>query len=111
MKRTPKAVPVIADICLYGNDETGAGYLGQVNGGDRFGDGEPRPYWSKTEAVWLALGEMRLQTENKRGAVRIFAPGGKFMAVVDANKVGYYGDLPWEAAVQYAIDVEALVGK
>lgn len=103
-----KALKIVAEICLYGNREVGSGWLASVPGGHLLGDGEPRSYWSLTDALWMAVGELRVMGVAS-GAVRIFAPGGRFAADVKLSEVGYYGNLPWKAAPQYEIDVAELI--
>lgn len=105
MKRKLK---LVAEIALYGTPQHGAGFIAHGPGGHIAGDGELRPYWSMTEAVWMALSELRVAGISE-GIVRIFAPGGQLMAESEISKVGYYGNLKWQRAPQYSIEVEELV--
>jgi hypothetical protein len=95
---------IVAEICLYGTSTIGAGWLAQTADGKMFGDGEPVAGRNFTHAVWLAV-EALQDNHVTRGMVRIFAAGGQMMAVVDINKLGYYGDLKWQPAIQYVVEV------
>ena len=109
-KRTSGSV---AEICLYGNHETGAGWLARTADGAMLGDGEPRVGRSNTEAVWQACDEVRRSyAPSKRlphqTTVRIFAPGGRRMADTTLGNPGYFGDLKWQAATVLEISAEAI---
>lgn len=88
---------VVGEICLYGTTAIGAGYLAQAEGGYMIGNGEPKAGRSMTEAVWLACDELRM-CGIQRGLVRVYAPGGRFVAATDINHPVYYGNLKWESA-------------
>jgi hypothetical protein len=106
-KRTKKAV---ADICLYGTRETGAGYIGcRLDHGQTVGSGEPVRNRSFTEAIWLAAEDLRGLGVD-RGIVRIFDSGGERMALVEMHRIPSYGNLQWQPAVVWTISVDALVG-
>lgn len=113
MAKANAAVTVVADICLYGNRETGAGFIAQAVDGRMFGNGEPLASRSFTEAVWLAVDELR-RAGVERGQLRIFAPGGERMATVEIGglkdrRLPYFGELSWGPAPVYVISAEALV--
>lgn len=100
---------IVAEICLYGTQQTGAGWLAQTADGLMFGNGRPvagRPF---TEAVWMAMGA--LESDGIRsGLVRIFLPGGEYMAVVDAAlPVPTFGSLKTVPAPVWTLDVADLV--
>lgn len=105
MPRTTKNTHV-ADVCLYGNHETGGGYLVSTRNNGILGDGEPRKRRSMTEAVWLALDELRLV--EPKGRVRVFCPSGRMMAWLGVNETTYYGNLSWEPAPVLEISAEEL---
>ena len=107
MVRQKAKVKVVADICLYGTRDIGIGWLAQVIGGKLLGNGEPIRNQTSTEAVWLACHAINYDGISS-GRVRIFAPRGEKMAVADLNHPGYYGDLKWQAAIRYTIDVSEL---
>lgn len=92
----------VADICLYGTPQTGAGYLAcRLDHGQTCGNGEPvfgRPF---TSAVFLAVEQLRGLGLNK-GRVRIFEPRGECMAIIElSGTVPTFGDLQWGPAPQY----------
>jgi hypothetical protein len=88
---------IVADICLYGNRETGAGWLAQLADGRLLGDGEPRKNWSANDATWIAC--MKIQEAGlKSGRVRVFMAGGQRMAETDLCRPGYFGQLEWRPA-------------
>lgn len=90
------AVPV-AEICLYGAQSCGSGYLARTQAGGRFGTGDLVSGRSMTEAVWLAVDDIR-QSGVTRGVVQIFAAGGERVARVDlGSHVPTVGELPWRA--------------
>lgn len=114
---------VIADICLYGNHNTGAGWLASPTNdvkpaaGTRrpmLGNGEPVRGRSCTEAVWLAADAIRnfrlgYGLKNK-GTLAIFAPGGELVAYVELNgRVPAFGDLRWERAPVYEVSAETIL--
>lgn len=109
-KKNAGNVVVVADICLYGNGPSGcgSGYIAATPDGRTFGDGEPRPGRSMTEAVWLAWEELK-GAGLPAGVVRIFAAGGGRMATVPTgSQPPYFGALTWGPAVVYVISAEEI---
>lgn len=100
---------VVIEVCLYGNREVGAGYIWENVHGQKGGSREPKVGRTMTEAVWLAVAEARASVAIPRGKVRVFAPGGEFVAEVPINRVGYYGNMEWRKAGGYVIDTEAII--
>ena len=102
------APEIVAEICLYGNHQTGAGYLATIE--DRaglLGTGEPVPGRSFTGAVWLAVEEIWAQEQStafRKGHVRIFAAGGQMFADAPLAHVPAFGDLEW---VRYGLKERA----
>lgn len=96
------------EICFYGTAATGAGYLAntEADPGRFYGTGDPVPGRSFTEALFVALDQLR--GAGVTGAVRVFAAGGQRMAEIPATFAGYYGDLKWGPAPVYEIPVEEL---
>lgn len=102
MAKATKTNPVVADICLYGNSQTGAGWIVAMNrevvdvpvwSKGLIGTGEPtgQPF---TEAVWAAMDHVLAAAGNIDGQVRIFHPGGETMTVVALGDiVPNYGTL------------------
>jgi len=103
-----KTATPVAEICLYGNRSTGAGWLAIHSLGARLlGDGEPVAGRSFTEATWIAA---RALTEaGWSGAVAIYEPGGERMAICDLASVPSYGSLPWQPAAHYEVSEAAIV--
>jgi hypothetical protein len=100
------AAPIVAEICLYGTREHGAGWLASTPDGRMFGDGELNFALGFTQAVWDA-GDALAKAGVRSGTIRIFAPGGQRMALVSqAGYLPYYGDLKWEAAPVIEISCE-----
>lgn len=99
---------IIADVCLYGTQKIGAGWIAQTNDGRLIGDGEPQTDLSFTEAIFLAADALQ-EDGHQRGLLRVFAPGGERMAVTNLEMPGYYGSLRWGPAEQYVIDPDALI--
>jgi hypothetical protein len=98
------AKTIVGEICLYGNRQTGAGWLASTLHSERMGTGEPVAERSFTEAVWMAADEIR--KFYMRGLIRIYAPGGEKMATI--NVCGHppcYGDLKWEPATVYTVKI------
>lgn len=102
---------IVGDICLYGTSRTGAGFLVcAAPHGQTGGTGEPVAGRSFSEAVWMGV-EMLEKIGVGRGLVRIFAPGGEEMAVVElGGLVPAYGSLKWGPAVTYEINAAELIG-
>jgi len=92
----------IADVCMYGIRETGAGWLAQIADGTLLGDGTPKPGMDFTTALWKACEHVRLHARDSeafvRGRVRVFEPGGKRVAEFDVAYPPWYGSLVWEDA-------------
>jgi len=109
--KTNAAKTIVGEICLYGNRETGAGWLasaGPITAGKILGDGDPVRDRGFTEAVWQAADALRAAGVTA-GIVRIFAAGGQRMAEVQIEKsIGYFGDLKWSPAIVYAISADAI---
>lgn len=107
--RTPTPV---ADITLYGTSHTGAGWLALLTNpshGRLLGTGDPNPGTSFTEAVWSAVAALNAAGA-EGGLVRIFAPGGEKMAVVDSRHlVPTFGDLLWMPAPVFELSADALL--
>lgn len=102
-----KTLPVVADITLYGNSRTGAGWLALV-GSRLLGTGDPKADRSFTEAVGEAAAALN-EAGAKRGLIRIFAPCGERVAVVRNDRlIPTFGDLVWGPAPVYQISTEAI---
>ena len=102
---------LVAEICLYGNQETGAGWLALVldgpNRGHLLGDGEPRQGMSNTMAVWIVCREIEALGAGS-GRVRIYSADGLRQADTSLLHPAYYGSLEWQAAPVYEISAEAI---
>lgn len=117
MKTTTKTrkTKLVAEVCLYGNRETGAGWLARTAEGAMLGTGDPKAARSFTDAVWLAcdavrrLRSMAGHAHAHTGTVRVFAPGGERMADTDLNRPATYGDLHWVPATMLVIDADAII--
>ncbi len=114
MPRTAKSSPAVpvAEICLYGTMDVGAGWLANIANGTKcglyLGNGEPVRGRSMTEAVWLAVEAIR-EAGVSKGAVRVFMSGGQRCADVDlGGYVPCFGDLPWQPAPVYMVSAEAV---
>lgn len=94
----------VADVCLYGTSQIGAGWIAQGEGQAMIGTGEPISARGFTEAVWLACDALR-ESGIKAGMVRVFAAGGERMAFCDINHPPYYGNLKWQPAIQYEVAI------
>jgi hypothetical protein len=92
------AQTIVGEICLYGNRETGAGWLASTLHGERFGTGEPVAERSFTEAIWMAANEIR--KFYMQGLIRIYAAGGERMTTIKVcGHPPVFGDLKWELAI------------
>ena len=109
---------VVADVCLYGTRDVGAGWLVEMNpaytldstGKTMLGDGEPNAMRGFTEAIYQACHAVRLAMGGMSyGMVRIYEPNGKMMALASVNHPGYFGDLKWSAAPVFAMNLSELV--
>lgn len=94
-----------ADICLYGNRETGSGWLAALPDGHLLGDGEPMASRMFTEAIWQAQDALVRAGLSLRTPVRIFDVGGMRIARATVALIPPYGDLKWEAAPFYVLEV------
>jgi len=109
MKTTRKHNQKIAGtICLYGTREHGAGWLARLADGTRLGTGDLAKYRTFTEAIWLALDEMKMagMAAGRGTIVEVFEPHGQFVAHYDTARTATFGDLKWEAAPQYTMSTE-----
>ena len=98
---------IVAEICLYGNHQIGAGWLARLENGELLGDGEPRQGRCFTSAVWLAADEVRKHV-SQSGYAWVYAAGGRMRAKIEIAHVGYFGNLPWESAAPLEISSEAI---
>ena len=96
-----------SEICLYGTNQTGAGYLARAANGRRFGTGRPSNFLTFTVAIWTAVDELR--GAGVTGPVHIYAPGGARMAIADLGRhVPTFGSLTWTPAPVYTLSTAAL---
>lgn len=95
--------PKSADVCLYGTEKVGFGWIAQYDG-QLFGDGDPST--SRTQTDCLHEAHAALEAAGCRGKVQIFEPSGRRMATTRLNEIRYFGDLTWTAAPVYTINVE-----
>lgn len=94
-----------SDLCLFGNHDTGAGWLASHDG-NLTGTGDPVSGRSFTEAVWQGCGDLRRQGAD---VVRVFAPNGLRMALVDLRgHVPTFGELSWVDAPQFEVHLDSL---
>src|SRR5262245_39252201 len=102
--------PIIGDICLYGSPDVGYGFLAEHRDGRRFGDGEPRHYWSLTDAMWMAAIDLRGGYElGGTERARVFSPDGERMALLDLHGLRYFGELDWGPIPVLTISHEDIV--
>jgi len=103
----------VAEICLYGTRQTGAGYIVSIRTAVwpvRIGTGNPVPGRSFTEAVWKATDMIRL-AGHVSGIVHVYEPTGQKVAAFRLEDGPcYYGDLKWttDGVTVYTFDVAAL---
>jgi hypothetical protein len=100
---------LLAEICLYGNMEVGAGWLVRTHDGKMAGTGEPRQTADGPESFTVAVYKACLWLRDngyKSGDVRIFAPGGRKMAEMPVQSFRYYGAIKWKAAPVLEISAE-----
>lgn len=105
-----KGKKIVAEICLYGNHQCGAGYLAHVGPLTRdsklFGDGEPKAGRNMTAAVWLAC--MDLEAAGAKGLATVYSPGGQRCGEVNIQRPCYYGNIEWRPAPMLVISAEAI---
>lgn len=104
---------LVAEICLYGNRETGAGWLARMEDGALLGNGEPKAGRSNTEAVWRACDQIgrvlgMCGGRPRNATVRVFASGGDLMADTSLTNPATFGDLKWVPATVYVVSAEAI---
>lgn len=99
---------IVAEICLYGTSQIGFGYIAALPDGRMFGDGSPVRDRTATDAIWLAVDDVRGAGADG-GQVAIYAPGGERVAYAPLWSVPSYGLLQWEAAPVYEISVAEIV--
>lgn len=102
MTMTMQAMRVVADICLYGTNRTGAGWILAVNpvavaipawSNGQIGTGEPHAGLTFTEAIHQAVENLTGEGVTM-GLVRVFHPGGETMSTFDLGQpVPSYGKL------------------
>jgi hypothetical protein len=100
--------PVVGEICLYGAQHCGHGYIAQTANGRMFGDGEPVAMRSATAAMWIGLESLR--SAGCVGNVNVFAPGGRLMAVVNnRGAFPFFGNLEWQPASVLVISAADII--
>lgn len=93
------------DLCFYGNRDVGFGFLLAEGSTIIAGNGEPKAERTLTDCLFLADEYLR-SVGVRRGIVRVFAPGGERMSVVDLrNGMPYFGSLKWETAPVYMLTI------
>ena len=97
----------VAEICLYGTRQTGAGYIVAIHTAYhvvRMGTGEPVRDRTFTEAVWKAVDLINL-AGYMRGIVHVYEPTGQRFAAFDlGGNIPCFGDLKWsEGGTVYVI--------
>jgi hypothetical protein len=97
----------IAEICLFGNQQTGAGWLARTHDDRLLGDGEPVRERSFTSALWLAC--QALEHRGYVGQVDVFQPSGRLVAETRTDRPGWYGELVWRPARQYVVSAEEVL--
>lgn len=111
MSRTAarKTTDPVAEICLFGVQSVGHGWLARLADGRMLGTGEPRLERSLTEAVWQAADAIRLAGQ-EAGTVRVFEPSGALMATIDLGRsIPAFHGLSWTPAPVIEISLEALL--
>lgn len=104
-----KRLELVAEICLYGTTQTGAGYLARGKGlKEMLGTGEPVAMRTFSEAIWHAQHALR-EAGLTEGLVRIYAPGGERCAEIGIGAAITYGALAWKPAPMLVISAEALL--
>jgi len=104
-----RAAGEVGDICLYGNRQTGAGWIATAVDGQQAGDGEPREGRCFTLAVALAVEALEEMADWGRYSwAWVYEPSGRRRAKVDLMSPGYFGELVWEPAPVYEIDLSKL---
>ncbi len=97
MKTTNK---LVAEICLYGNNEIGFDFLAHGQGVALFGmtkelhtapGGTRLRFETTSQAIWAAQEGLR----GLRGEVAIHAPGGEMHAVARVGSIPSAGSLGW----------------
>jgi hypothetical protein len=99
----------VAEICLYGGNMHGFGYLARTADGRMFGDGEPAPWRSKTDALGLAILDIREKAGIRSGQALVFDPSGEHMAECPIDSIPYYGDLEWKPAPVVTLSYDDIV--
>lgn len=104
---------IAADLCLYGNRDTGPGYLGCLwPHGQSFGTGEPVKDRTWTEAIWHGQDDIRrilaASGQVHGNVVRVFDAGGHRMATIGVHESVTYGSLTWQPAPVYALSIAEL---
>jgi|ERR1043166_705593 hypothetical protein len=103
-----KSASAVAEISLYGTPGHGYGYIVRFADGTMVGDGELRAWRSCTDAVWLALKEIRAITPKATVLVHHDFPHGPMVAEIAAGSWPYFGELKWTAGPVYVISAEEI---
>jgi hypothetical protein len=119
--KTKKSGTVVAVVCLYGNRETGAGWLAETAEGvleeraTLLGTGDPVQGQTFTDAIWKACAAIRSAITTRPaggrgvvGLVVVFEPGGGRFAVTALDAPMPFGSLSWEPAPVYEFKLDDL---
>jgi hypothetical protein len=99
---------IVGEVCLYGSQRCGHGWIARTAAGQLFGDGEPISGASMTQAAWAGLEALR--ANGAIGVCQVFAPGGKLAAKVNnRGAFPYAGSMDWQAAPVYVISAVAII--
>ena len=114
-KKNAAARRSVGEVCLYGTSDVGAGWLAKVAGSDAvLGDGEPVAGRTFTVAVWQAVEALVAagMTQRRGDGVWVFEASGRMRAFYPLTgwpRASRFGDLAWEPAPQYVLNVDALL--
>ena len=107
---TKRSGDAVAEIALYGTTRVGGGFIATTADGRMFGDGEPRKWWSMTEALWMAVEALRSAgVRAGRCVVHVDFPSGPRAAAVDLGRhVPAFGSLEWGPGVTYSVSADQI---
>jgi len=116
-KRAATKAGAVGSVALYGTHAIGFGYIARTTDGRMFGDGEPMPHRSATDALWLGVTALEATGPKRGGVVTVHQDVGGVPLVAEVKLGGarpYFGDLVFKTGSDYAptayvIDAAAII--
>ena len=100
---------VRGSVAIYGTDRVGHGFIASVEGGQTFGDGDPREGYTATDTLFQGLRKLRANGVDGDIAVHIDVDGEPLVAMVRPGAFPMFGDLKFTTGEMLSVSAEAIM--